>query len=101
MLPRLPRVWPSPWRSPTAREMARLRLWQAIASSQEDAPGGPPMQPTDEPLDVQITKALGRDQRTAKVAIDVTCLGGRVTLIGIVGSAATKAAVTEVVRSVP
>ena len=59
------------------------------------------MQPADEPLDFQITKALERDPRTAKTVIDVTTLGSRVTLLGSVGSAATKAAVLEVVRSVP
>jgi osmotically-inducible protein OsmY len=52
-------------------------------------------------LQVQITKALEHDSRTAKAVIDVSCVGGRATLLGTVGSAATKAAVLEVVHSVP
>jgi osmotically-inducible protein OsmY len=59
------------------------------------------MQPADMPLDVQITKALAQDPRTAKAVIDVAYLGGRVTLLGTVGSSATKAAALEVVRGVP
>ena len=59
------------------------------------------MNTADESLDVQIAKALDHDKRTAKVAIDVACLGGRVTLTGIVGSPATKAAVIDVARSIP
>ncbi len=59
------------------------------------------MQSADVPLDVQITKALAQDPRTAKAVIDVTHFGGRLTLLGTVGSPATKAAVLEVVRSVP
>jgi osmotically-inducible protein OsmY len=52
-------------------------------------------------LDVQITKALAQDPRTAKVVIDVAYLSGRATLLGKVGSLAIKAAVLEVVRAVP
>jgi osmotically-inducible protein OsmY len=59
------------------------------------------MQSADVPLDVQITKALAQDPRTAKAVIDVVYMSGQVTLLGNVNSPATKAAVLEVVHSVP
>jgi osmotically-inducible protein OsmY len=59
------------------------------------------MNAAEESLDAQVTKALAHDQRTAKAAIDVACVGGRITLTGTVGSAATKAAVLDVARRIP
>ncbi len=48
-----------------------------------------------------VSEALARDPRTAQAAIDVSYLGGSVTLRGTVRTAAEKAAAVEIARGVP
>ena len=47
-----------------------------------------------------VRGALARDRRTTQAAIDVTCVGGTVTLLGQVRTPAEKAAAVEIARSV-
>ena len=52
-------------------------------------------------ISTAVSDALARDPRTARTVIDVSCLGGSVTLRGQVRTQEENAAAVEVARSVP
>jgi osmotically-inducible protein OsmY len=55
---------------------------------------------TQQPLESSITEALDHDPRTTHAVIDVSCVGGQVTLCGEVRTAEEKAAAEQIAKSV-